>query len=515
MQSLAVFTLIVLPWMNPFAPGPSPATLPLLFSLGCATLLAACLWCGPRQFLQTRLAEVTAWAWLAAGLLSSGVGLLQYFGIADLFSPWISQTRPGEAFANLRQRNQFASLCNMALVGLLFLAWRAGASGAGLRQPPGRWPWLWPLLALVLAAGNAASASRTGTLQLLLVCGLFWWWGGWQQPRSRWVMVAAVMGYVAASFLLPWLAGLDPFNNGAAARFRAGDAVCVSRLTLWSNVLHLISLRPLFGWGWGELDYAHYMVLYAEPRFCEILGNAHNLPLHLAVELGIPVAMVVCGACSCLVVRARPWRETCPARQMAWGVLAVLALHSLLEYPLWYGPFQMTVGLCVLLLWRSSPGPASLSPDSPDSSDPPVSPQVLLFSGVASAAVLTALVLAALDYRRVRQIYLPEQQRDAAYQTDTVNRIRDTRLFMDQVRFAELSITPLAPDNARWTFDTAQALLHFSPEPRVIEKLIESAVMLGRDDEALMHLARYRAAFPQDYARWQRTVAMPAAQPPQ
>ena len=49
---------------------------------------------------------------------------------------------------------------------------------------------------------------------------------------------------------------------------------------------------------------------------------------------------------------------------------------------------------------------------------------------------------------------------------------------------------------------TAIALLPFSPEPRVIEKVIESAVMLGRDDDAMFHLIRYRAAFDKDHARW-------------
>ena len=48
----------------------------------------------------------------------------------------------------------------------------------------------------------------------------------------------------------------------------------------------------------------------------------------------------------------------------------------------------------------------------------------------------------------------------------------------------------------------ALELLHYSPEPRVIEKLIESAVMLGRDDEALQYLARFRAAFPKEHASW-------------
>jgi hypothetical protein len=47
-------------------------------------------------------------------------------------------------------------------------------------------------------------------------------------------------------------------------------------------------------------------------------------------------------------------------------------------------------------------------------------------------------------------------------------------------------------------------LLHYSPEPRIIEKVIESAVMLGRDEEAMAHLARYRAAFPKEHAAWTR-----------
>jgi hypothetical protein len=83
------------------------------------------------------------------------------------------------------------------------------------------------------------------------------------------------------------------------------------------------------------------------------------------------------------------------------------------------------------------------------------------------------------------------------------------------VAFAELSITPLTANNAQWTFDTANRLLHYSPEPRVIEKLIESAVMLGRNKEALAHLARFQAAFPQDYARWvqQHKLLLPVLKP--
>ena len=93
------------------------------------------------------------------------------------------------------------------------------------------------------------------------------------------------------------------------ARLRDGAPEAHSRLLLWRNVIDLIARHPWAGWGWGELKFAHYSTLYAGPRFVEILDNAHNLPLHLAVELGIPAALLVCGGFGWLVLAARPWRE--------------------------------------------------------------------------------------------------------------------------------------------------------------------------------------------------------------
>lgn len=126
-----------------------------------------------------------------------------------------------------------------------------------------------------------------------------------------------------------------------------------------------------------------------------------------------------------------------------------------------------------------------------------------------AAVVMACCAYAAWDYHRVSQIYLAPQDRDAAYREGTLAKIGDSWLFRKQVRFAELALTPLTRDNARWTFDTATALLHYSPEPVVIEKVIESAVMLNLDDEAMAHLARYRAAFPKEHARWAAAKAGP------
>lgn len=433
-----------------------------------------------------RSIAAVATALMIAGMVSSFIGLLQYFGAVAALDALVNQASPGTAFANLRQRNQFASLTNIALVALVWLVVKN--CFAGRRQ------WVLWMVAGLLAAGNAASSSRTGLLQLVLLCVLCLLWPGWRQPPVRRVLLTAVLAYGVAMLALPWLAGLDLLGHGMVARLRAGDAVCAGRLTLWSNVLDLIAHKPWFGWGWGELDYAHYITLYPGARFCDILDNAHNLPLHLAVELGIPLALAVCGAAGWLVWRARPWRETDPTRQMAWGVLAVITLHSMLEYPLWYGPFQMAFGLCVWMLW-----PAPREPATGSRRYARVAPTIRL---VVATALLAVVTYAAWDYRRVGQLYLVPQARDPAYRDDTLNKVRGSWLFRNQVRFAELTTTALNRGNAQWTFDTAMALLHYSPEPRVIEKVIESAVMLGRDDEALLHLVRYRAAFPDEYTKW-------------
>ncbi|MGV8804587.1 MAG: PglL family O-oligosaccharyltransferase [Polaromonas sp.] len=504
MFSLLVFVLVALPWLNPFTSGPTPAVWPLLFSWACAALLLG-LW----RSGDGRWRHAVASAWLAAGLISCVIALVQYFGAADVFKPWISQTQLGEAFGNLRQRNQFATLTSIALAALLWLAGRTGgaAPAAGRGAGPA-WP-TWAVLgaAGLLAVGNAASSSRTGLMQLGLLAALWLLWGGWRQPMVRRVLLTSLAVYALALLALPWLAGLDLSTQGMLARLRTGAPLCASRLTLWANVLDLIAQKPALGWGWGELAYAHYITLYDGPRFCEIMDNAHNLPLHLAVELGIGAALLLCGALLAWVLSQRPWGETDPARQLAWGVLAVIGLHSLLEYPLWYGPFQMAAALAVLLLWRTDDvlQPA-LDDDWPPPDNTPKSSSKKPFAQAVRALVAIVLIviigMAGYDYRRVGQIYLPPETRDASLREDTLAKIGDAWLYRNQLQFAALSLTPLTAGNAQWTFETASALLHYSPEPRVIEKVIESAVMLDNEPLALAHMARYRAAFAKEYALW-------------
>jgi len=519
-SSLApLLVFVTLPWLNPFSPGPVAQAMPLLFAWACAAGVLLMLALDGRRGQSNVFVGALALAWATAAGISALIGLLQYFGATAAFGVWLNHTDAGTAFGNLRQRNQFASLLNMGLAVALWLAAHgAGHAGTAPAHPLGaapsgrqhpflrpiaslrRWPLLLPcLLAALVSVGNAASSSRTGLVQLVLLLVLTLWWqrtvtDAVQKKRVQTVLLAALLAYALALLVLPLLAGLDPLHSGALARLRAGDAACASRLTLWDNVLHLIAQKPWLGWGWGELDYAHFITLYPGERFCDILDNAHNLPLQLAVELGIPAALLLCGGGLWLVWRGRPWRERQPTRQLAWVVLAVILLHSLLEYPLWYGPFQTAAALSVWLLYWL--------PRDPDTAQTYKHFRPLaLYSYVLPAIVLLVYcAVAAWNYRLASQIYLPPAERAPAYRSNTLQNIKGVWLYQDTVRFAELTTADLDADNAAYINALAKEMLHFSPEARVVELLLSSARLLGRDDEVAFYSARFEAAFPKAYA---------------
>ncbi|WP_426390865.1 PglL family O-oligosaccharyltransferase [Variovorax sp. R-27] len=540
--------LVALPFLCPLVAGPSANVWQLLVSWGC---LAALLLTGPVGWpalavggwlgLGGFLVALSGWgaltAWgpaclaiagiaaaasvgsglardgqaassllakgvLVAGLVSAVLGLLQYYGLAEWLVPWTTSPALGQAYGNLRQRNQFATLISMAWIAALWLY----AMHSSTRTRRGLMA-----AALLLLVAAAASTSRTGLLQLLAIVGVasFIAWRerrGWRVEEtgarlrlpSPLLLLATIPLYFAIAWALPQLVGGGSGGvESMLQRLHTGAPDDHSRLILWHNVLTLIAERPWTGWGWGELSFAHYSTRYAGARFVEILDNAHNLPLHLAVELGIPAAVLICGGFLWMVLAARPWRERDPTRLMAWGMLGAIVLHSLLEYPLWYGPFQLVFGLCLGMLW---PARRSLA----------IRPA---FSFIAAGALLLIVGCASWDYIRVSQIYLPRDERLPAYEEDTLAKVRGTWLFARQAEFAELTLTTVTPANAAAMHALAQRVIHFSPEPRVIVKLIESAELLGFEDEARAQAERFRDAFPSDFARWMREDASEGTAP--
>ena len=494
--------------------------------------------------LNTRQARWQAllWGWAVAAGISALMGLLQYFDRATPFAPWINYAGLGQAFGNLRQRNQFATLCS---IGLAMLWWWAQYARVGGRTGPGPItdaasagaltetpmappasadaPKVWANAALTLAllagatlvcTAAAATSSRTAFMQLLLLLGLAWCWrpsaptsGG--MGRGLGLVGFMLLAYVLAAWLLPLATSVQ---GSVFDRMRESPDGCQSRVALYRNVLHLITQKPLTGWGWGELDYAHFMTLYTTPlagvRFCAILDNAHNLPLQLAVELGLPLALLICALLLVWLLRSKPWAERVPQRQLAWGLLAMVGVHSLLEYPLWYGPFQVAAVLC---LWVLHAYPAQQSPDAAKTDTPAPVPAIDRASKLGLAhytrwlavpllALLCALV--SWNYWRMSQLYMTLDNRAPAYRDNTYAKVQDAWFFGGHVDFAVLSVTPVTEQTAPYLLELGERLLHFSPEAKVVEKILDASLVLGREDKIAFYAPRFAAAFPEDYQRW-------------
>jgi O-antigen ligase len=497
LPDVAAVLLIAVPWLWPFTWGPLAAVEPYLVGAATAAVLLAYLPWGGAQ----RAFALAAMGWILAATLNGGIALLQYFSLESWGWPWIDLSHAGYAFGNLRQPNLLAT---HLVIGLLAAWWLTRT-----RKLP--WP-VAALAALVMLAGLAASASRTGTVGIVVMALVIVYWA-WQAARSTltgwrslgemsWqrvaaIALAAVLLYFLAGWLLPLLLGDTEGLGGRdlVSRWQHGESVCGSREVLWRDVLWLITRRPLTGWGWGDLAWAHYMAPYENyglPRFCHILDNAHNLPLHLAATLGLPAAATICALVLWLIWRDRPWRETDPARQLAWGALLVIGLHSMVEYPLWYAPFQIAALLCLWLLWATRHG--KLAADAPARWRWPC--------GALALAALALVGYTSWDYWRVGQLFLPPDQRAQQFTHDPMGQAKRSWLFAGIVRFAHVTIQPVTHQNAAALLPDALQALHFSPEPRVIEKIIESAELLGNDDVAITQLARFEAAFPNEYRAW-------------
>jgi hypothetical protein len=96
----------------------------------------------------------------------------------------------------------------------------------------------------------------------------------------------------------------------------------------------------------------------------------------------------------------------------------------------------------------------------------------------------------------VRQIFIPANARSTLWGSDPLNVAKRSVLFQTTADFAEFSLTPVTPENATHLLEKGQTMLHYSPEPKVIRKVIEAAQMVGDVKTAQQHQRLMKIAFP-------------------
>ena len=331
----AALALLMAAALWPWGPGALPSSLAwsAVATLAAAVLVATGGAGARRGADATQLFATFCWAWLAAGLLNVAIAAVQVFwpDLAD--GDWIAVSSiPGRAVGNLRQPNHLSSL----------LLWSCIATVALLQMRRLALRWAAPGLAVLIFA-VVLTASRTG----LLSVGLLALWGLVDRRLDRPVrglLLCAPLLYAAAWFGMAEWAKLSAHSFGGTQRLAETD-ISGSRFGIWANTLDLIRAHPWAGVGFGEFNFAWTLTPFPG-RPVAFFDHTHNLPLQLAVELGLPLASLVLGLLlwGLWLGARRALRapgDLGTAQRSAMLMVLMIGLHSLLEYPLWYAYFLL------------------------------------------------------------------------------------------------------------------------------------------------------------------------------
>ena len=374
---------------------------------------------GPVGFLRP-----FAMAMLAAGVVGALTAVLQIFAPHLLPEAIVVLPNlPGRASGNIGQSNHLADYLLWGLIAIVPLAraWRADAPRSRVTHAARAG---WAAAALLMIFGLVLSGSRMALIALLLMA----LWGALDRRLSGPVRIALVASPVVWGLLL-WVTGwwIAHYTNlGQSLTDRGNAGLTAYRGETWRAALVLIREQPWLGVGWGQFNFAWSLTpLSIEARAGGLMDNTHDLPLQLAVELGVPAALVMMGLLLGALgwafarVRRLPGEAGIGARAMLLIVLA-MGVHSMFEYPLWYSylllPTTWAFGLA-LGVAAAARKPAVVAPP--------------LRAWRALGLLMTVLAASAcLDYLTIVSLFRPHA--DAAPLEDRIARAQMSPLFSNQ-----------------------------------------------------------------------------------
>lgn len=451
------------------------------------------IWAGMLVIAARALAHAcspaTVYAALAAGLaigglLSALVGVIQHFNLITPFNVFIA--RPGGAaiFGNLGQANHFATHATLGLLSLTYL------------YALGRVPVVAGVVAAVpMLFVLGLSGSRSVLLYLVAAFALAAWLRTGDEDRSaRRLFVATgafIVVYYAMQLLVDagWFRVVSRDSITAVERLFSGAASVTERFSLWWAAWAMTLEHPLTGVGWGgfSAQYFNFITAMDATGLYQLYHHAHNIVLQLLAETGVPGALLV-------IVPVVVWLQNVRTgvRGAAWwwllALAAVLGLHSLLEFPLWYAYF---LGPAALLL-----GAAPVRVFTPRLERiGPMLAAALMGMGAFNLATLW------LDYRDFERVFHSRAEQSGGgnrgeSMADTMRRLHRNPVLTPYIELA--SALPLTADVAELDarrFMTERTL-RFAPLATLAYREVLLLALADRPEEALALLVRARRAYP-------------------
>lgn len=293
-----------------------------------------------RELGLERVATTLSWFVLTGALASALIGWVQHVD-SDVLSRVMMPRSPGRVWANLGQANQLADYLTLGLIaaGYLYaqdrlrLAWAAAAG-----------------FALVYVVSLTASrASWLYLFALVTLSGVFW-----TRERSRANQRLLTYSAVALALLalLPWL--IQAVSTGDFAGRATGERWTSAMFTvdprprMWKAALLMFLGSPLLGVGFKAYGWHQFLLNKQVPEVAmsAFTDHAHNLVLQVLAEFGL-LGLVILAGFAVLWVAGLVRQPRTPPHWWIWAIALILALHSMLEYPLWY-TFFLGVAAVVL-----------------------------------------------------------------------------------------------------------------------------------------------------------------------
>lgn len=462
----------------------------LAAAVACAVLLAI----GRLASSQPTITQAFMAALALAMVWHVAVAWLQFFDLERAFHPLANLNPTTRPYGNLRQSNHLASF---ALLGLLAVWWRH-RQGLDARS-------VTAVLAALAYSGVALSASRTGLLCAVAVSAGLVLLVRRPSRLEWWVFVAGPLWVALIFLVLPWLSAAG--GLGAETGLTRGGSSMSARLAYWAEAWELALRHPLLGVGWGELGRARFEQLPPQPGLQNTV-NAHNLVLQLLAEVGFAGTALILAPVAWLLWSRRPWRAaanptgstTAPDPVLAdtawaWMALAVVGLHSLAEYPLWYMPFLLPTAYAFGLLMGSE-APRTVR-DLPARA-----------LAVGAMALMACTALALVDYAKVSAAYGPSGR--SLENPAAALAVQHTVLFRHYADRALLERVPATPENTPQVLAATARLLGGGPTTLLLWVRLSALCETGRNAEAWTLATRFKALFPEAHAKFQ-TLKGPSA----
>lgn len=466
---------------------------PQLHLLGALYLL----WAAGLTLLGWRLARLMGaqsftatlgWFALAGAAISALVGLMQLWGVQTPFAPLVLPQIHDRIYANTGQPNHLASHVCIGLISLGYL-WAVRRLSAVPAV----------LLAFVLLAALTVCGSRAVWIYLPALALLAGVTHLLKPDRSSRRLLMFAIAVMAGLIVVQWLYGHVAASgtitaDTVAQRLRSGGVGSPVRLRFWYEAWLMFLQAPVLGVGFRQFAWNSYLFAVSVPGTVldhGVIDHAHNLVFQVGAEFGLAgLLLLVTGLAWWLrAVRCARWT---PELWWTLSILAVLALHSMLEYPLWYAYFL---------------GIAAVSMGSAESAAMPTGNRSGGRLVLAMVVVLGVLSFANVyrDYRILQSLQgLQAQQSSSAPESgDDRTRIllglQGRSLFAPYVELALVRRMLLNPERLQDKLLLNSRVMRFAPTNDLAYRQAILLAMSGDDDAARVHWDLAVANYPRDH----------------